>query len=77
MDYNDRLIKLKKNLEIAKINKTKAEGMLETLNNNKEELIASIRELGIEPEDLEKEILNLQTEIDSLLFEAEKLLPED
>lgn len=77
MDYTDRLNKLKKDLDIAKANKTKAEGMLETLNNNKEEIISSIRELGIEPEDLEKEIVNLQTKINSMLYEAEKLLEEE
>lgn len=76
-DYNTELNNLKKKLDVAKANKTKAEGMLESLNNNKEEIILSIRELGIEPENLENEILNLQTQIDSLLFEAEKLLSED
>ncbi|MEJ8751210.1 hypothetical protein WKS98_01090 [Lagierella sp. ICN-221743] len=76
-DYNSKLNELKNKLDVAKANKTKAEGMLETLNNNKEEIIVSIREMGIEPEDLENEILNLQTQIDSLLFEAEKLLAEE
>ncbi|WP_237036339.1 hypothetical protein [Mediannikoviicoccus vaginalis] len=76
-DYNAKLNELKNKLDVAKANKTKAEGMLETLNNNKEEIIVSIREMGIEPEDLENEILNLQTQIDSLLFEAEKLLAEE
>lgn len=77
IDYNAKLNELKNKLDVAKANKTKAEGMLETLNNNKEEIIVSIREMGIEPEDLENEILNLQTQIDSLLFEAEKLLAEE
>lgn len=76
-DYNSKLNELKNKLDVAKANKTKAEGMLETLNNNKEEIIVSIREMGIEPEDLENEILNLRTQIDSLLFEAEKLLAEE
>lgn len=76
-DYSTKLNELKNKLDVAKANKTKAEGMLETLNNNKEEIIVSIREMGIEPEDLENEILNLQTQMDSLLFEAEKLLSEE
>lgn len=76
-DYNAKLNDLKKKLDVAKANKTKAEGMLETLNNNREEIIVSIREMGIEPENLENEILNLQTQMDSLLFEAEKLLSEE
>ena len=77
MDYEKELSQLKNNLERAKNLKYKAEARLEQLNHQQQEIIKEIKELGGNPEDLEKEIEKLNTEIDKLFEEANTLLPKD
>ncbi|SHG94315.1 hypothetical protein SAMN02745245_00106 [Anaerosphaera aminiphila DSM 21120] len=77
MNYEENLNILKDELEKAKNLKYKAEARLEQLNVQKEILIKEIKDLGIEPENLDSEIDNLKKEIDNLFDEAEKLIPRD
>ena len=77
MDYEKELNVLKDNLEKAKSLKYKAEARLEQLNNQEQEIIKELKNLGVNPEDLEKEIKKLKLEIDKLFEEANTLLPKD
>ena len=77
MDYEKELSQLKNNLERAKNLKYKAEARLEQLNHQQQEIIKELKELGVNPEDLEKEIEKLNTEINKLFEEANTLLPKD
>lgn len=77
MDYEKELNSLKDNLEKAKNLKYKAEARLEQLNQQEEELIKELKDLGVKPEDLENEISKLTLDIDRLFKEANELLPKD
>lgn len=77
MDYEKEINQLKSNLEKAKNLKYKAEARLEQLNHQQKEIIDELKELGVNPEDLEKEIKKLNDEIDKLFEEANTLLPKD
>lgn len=77
MDYEKELNDLRDNLEKAKNLKYRAEARLEQLNNQQQEIIEELKELGVNPEDLEEEIKRLRSEIDRLFKEANTLLPKD
>ncbi|HSH35073.1 hypothetical protein [Schnuerera sp.] len=77
MDYEKELNNLRDNLERAKSLKYRAEARLEQLNNQQEELINELKNLGVNPEDLEEEINKLMSEIEKLFNEANTLLPKD
>lgn len=77
MDYEKELNNLKDNLEKAKNLKYRAEARLEQLNKQEEEIIGELKDLGIEPKDLENEINKLTLDIQSLFKEANELLPKD
>ena len=65
MDYTNRLEALKDSLDKAKLNKVKYEERLNILLNDRENIIKEIKALGIEPENLEAEIKNLENKIAS------------
>ncbi|MCF6464674.1 hypothetical protein [Clostridium sp. Cult2] len=77
MDYEKELNDLRDNLEKAKSLKYRAEARLEQLNNQQQEIIKELKELGVNPEDLEEEIKKLISEIDEMFKEANRLLPKD
>ncbi len=77
MDYEKELNKLKDNLEKAKNLKYKAEARLEQLNNQQAEIIKELNSLGVDPENLDKEIEKLTSEINELFQKANALLPKD
>lgn len=77
MDYEKELNVLRDNLEKAKSLKYRAEARLEQLNNQQQEIINELMELGVNPEDLEEEIKKLKFQIDELFREANRLLPKD
>ncbi len=56
MDYEKELSLLKNNLERAKNLKYKAEARMEQLNHQQKEIIEELKELGVEPNELENEI---------------------
>ena len=66
MDYEKELNLLKENLEKAKNLKYKAEARLEQLNQQENEIIKELEQMGIKPDELESEINKLTTEIQKL-----------
>ena len=77
MDYEKEISQLKDNLEKAKSLKYRAEARLEQLKQQEDEIIKELRDLGIEPKDLENEINKLTSDINNLFKEAKELLPKD
>lgn len=77
MDYTNRLEALKDSLDKAKLNKVKYEERLNILLNNRENIIKEIKALGIEPENLEAEIKNLENKIATDITKAEELLKDN
>lgn len=77
MDYTNRLEALKDSLDKAKLNKVKYEERLNILLNDRENIIKEIKALGIEPENLEVEIKNLENKIATDITKAEELLKDN
>lgn len=77
MDYTNRLEALKDSLDKAKLNKVKYEERLNILLNDRENIIKDIKALGIEPENLEAEIKNLENKIATDIIKAEELLKDN
>ena len=77
MNYEKELNDLKEGLEKAKNLRYRAEARLEQLNNQEAEIIAELKELGIEPRELENKINSLTSDIQKLFKEANELLPKD
>lgn len=77
MDYELQLKKLKEDLDKAKTLKYRAEARLEQLKIQEKDLIEELRALGVNPDNLDKEIKKLSQEINMLFEEASSLLPKD
>lgn len=77
MDYTNRLEALKDSLDKAKLNKVKYEERLNILLNDRENILKEIKALGIEPENLEEEIKNLENKIATDITKAEELLKDN
>ena len=77
MDYTNRLEALKDSLDKAKLNKVKYEERLNILLNDRENIIKDIKALGIEPENLEAEMKNLENKIATDIIKAEELLKDN
>lgn len=77
MDYTNRLEALKDSLDKAKLNKVKYEERLNILLNDRENILKEIKALGIEPENLEAEIKNLENKIAADIAKAEELLKDN
>lgn len=77
MDYANRLEALKDSLDKAKLNKVKYEERLNILLNDRENILKEIKALGIEPENLEAEIKNLENKIATDITKAEELLKDN
>ena len=77
MDYEKEISQLKDNLEKAKSLKYRAEARLEQLKQQEDEIIKELRDLGVDPKDLEDEINKLTSDINNLFKEAKELLPND
>ena len=70
----ERLNALKAQIETGKTEKAKAEANLATYTKQRDEILAEIRSLGVEPENLPAEITRLDEEIEANLTQAEQLL---
>ena len=75
VDYEKTIAQLKDNLEKAKSMRFRAEAKLEQLNKQKEEIVKEINSMGLEPENIDKEIEKLKNEIDVLIDQSRELLP--
>lgn len=69
-----RLQNLKNLIERGRTEVARAEATLESLKKQEEEIHRQLRELGVEPDQLDAEIERLKAEIAANLDEAEKLL---
>lgn len=76
MTVKERIETAKANLEKAEKAKTVAETQLETANKQCDEVIASMREYGVDPETIQGEIDRLTNEINTELDEIEKAVPQ-
>ncbi|NLJ33412.1 MAG: hypothetical protein GX349_02320 [Firmicutes bacterium] len=77
MGYEEELNRLKKGLERAQRLRTDAEMKHGFYLEQREKVLQKIKELGVEPEELDEEINRLQREMDRLLREATELIPWD
>ncbi len=77
MSYEEKLKRLRKDIDDATNMKNKAEGQLEALKRQESDLLEELNELGIKPENLGLEIENLKKEIDRLFNEADSLIPRN
>ncbi|MDU7925471.1 MAG: hypothetical protein E7J43_01045, partial [Finegoldia magna] len=57
--------------------KNRAEIALESLEKQKEDILNQLKELNIDPKNLESEITKLQNQIEQDLQKAEELLPDE
>lgn len=69
-----RLQDLKSTIERGRTEVARAEATLESLQKQEAEIHGQLRELGVEPENLEAEIARLQAEVAEKLAQAEALL---
>lgn len=76
MKTNERFNIIKERLDKAKEEKNRAEIALENLEKQKEDILNQLKELNIDPENLESEITRLQNQIEQDLQKAEELLPD-
>jgi len=77
LGYEEQLDQLKRGLQQALRLRADAETKHSFYLEQRERILQKIKELGVEPEELDKEISRLQREMDRLLKEAEKLIPWD
>lgn len=77
MDYEAKIMELKDGLEKAKNKRIQAITRLEELEKQEKQYLAEARELGVDPDKLDEEILSLQNQIEKLSKEIEALIPWD
>lgn len=70
----ERLESLKRQIEQGKTERTRAETTLESLEKQRAEVVAELKQLGVKPDQLNQEIERLKGEIEAGLGEAEELL---
>ncbi|QNO16501.1 hypothetical protein HYG86_17840 [Alkalicella caledoniensis] len=68
---------LKEQLETIKSKRYKAEAKLEELVKQREGILAEIKELNIDPNDLENEIRKMEQEVSELLKKTKEMLPRE
>ncbi len=71
------LDKMKQAIDKAKDLRYRAEAKLEELENQKTRLLEELEELGVKPEDLDDEIVKLETEIEQSMERAWSLIPKE
>ncbi len=76
MTVKERIEAAKAQLEKAEKAKTVAETQLETATKQCDEVIASMKEYGVDPETIQGEIDRLTTQVDTELDEIEKAIPQ-
>ena len=70
MNINERFNSIKERLDKAKEDKNRAEIALENLEKQKEDILNQLKELNIDPENLESEIIKLRNQIEQDLQKA-------
>jgi uncharacterized coiled-coil DUF342 family protein len=77
MDPEKEIHELKQKIDKAKAMRYKAEARLEELQKQRQLLLDELAKLNVKPEELDKEIEKISTEIKDLLKKARELLPEN
>jgi len=75
--YLDRAKKLKERLDELTAFKTRAQGQLDQLLKQKEQIESEIRSMGISPDNIDTYIAELETDIRSLMDQADSIIPRD
>lgn len=76
-NYAEQLSSIKNSLEKAKTDRTRAETTKEQLEKQREEIIAEIRALGVEPDKLDATIADLDRQIQADLARLQELIPAE
>lgn len=77
MSIEQQLSQMKKAIDKARDMRYRAEAKLEELENQKDRLLAELKELGVKPEELDQEIERLEQEIQVSLTETWNLIPKE
>lgn len=75
--YAEKIDKIRDELEKAKDAKIRTEARLEQLQKQKDEIYEELRNLGIDPGNIESEIGILRAEIEQALEKLSQLLPKN
>ncbi len=71
----EELALMRQKIERAREMRARAEAQLESLDRQKQELLAEMAALGVSPETAEAEMARLEAEARRLVEEARRLLP--
>lgn len=74
MDNAERLRQIKSRVEAAKTERTKAEANMESLQKQRDQVVADCTAHGVTPETLDESIQTLEAQLQRNLDEAEQLL---
>ncbi len=77
MNYEEELKKLKSDIDKANSLKNVAAANLKVLEEQEAQLLEDLKQLGVEPENLDSTIEKLKNEIEEMLKEANSLMPRD
>ena len=75
--YTEEIDEIKERLEKAKNSRIRAEARLEQLQRQKDEILAELKQFGIDPGNMEAELETLREEIEHALKALHQLLEED
>ena len=77
MNYEEELKKLKSDIDRANNLKNVAAANLKVLEDQEAQLLEDLKQLGVQPENLDSTIEKLKKEIEEMLKEANSLMPRD
>ena len=76
-DFTQRLEANKKAIDKARTDRAKAEATKEQLEKQQEQILSEIRNLGVEPDQLDQTIIELETGIEADLSKLDQLIPQE
>ena len=76
-DFAIKLDVYKKGIEKAKTDRAKAEATKEQLERQQTQIESEVRSLGVEPENLDAAIADLETQIAADMVKLDELIPEE
>lgn len=77
MTTDNKIATLQKLVELARSQRSQAEGRKAQLEEERKRIRAEMEQFGVTPESLPDEIKRLEQELEACLAEAEKAIPED
>lgn len=76
-NYEAQINDIKSSLDKARNLRIKAETRLEQLEKQKQDILADIKAMGINPDEIEKEIERLEKEIREMIIKAKEMIPDE